>query len=137
VKPLRRLWFIRSRFPRRLPFQYGRTATIKPRPRASFLERLGRTVLLQLGGTEVDTSADRQLIRGHNLVGAVRLQFVRPAYFENHSGEHAKVLSVQSDLDIPQRRKQNTGQQNVAGPNVAWQNVMWQNVVWQNVELAA
>ncbi|CAI6027852.1 unnamed protein product [Clonostachys chloroleuca] len=65
------------------------------------LNSLGVQFFSSLEGLEVVTSADRQLIRGHNLVGAVHLQFVRPAYFENHGGEHAKVLGVQSDLDIP------------------------------------
>lgn len=45
-------------------------------------------------------SADRQLIRGHNLAGAVRLQFVRPAYFNNQGGEHVELLDEQNDLDI-------------------------------------
>ncbi|CAI6101425.1 unnamed protein product [Clonostachys chloroleuca] len=66
-----------------------------------FLNALGVQFFSSLEGLEVTTSADRQLIRGHNLVGAVRLQFMRPVYFDEHGGEHAEVLSVQSDLDIP------------------------------------
>ncbi|RYO83312.1 hypothetical protein DL764_009473 [Monosporascus ibericus] len=65
------------------------------------LNALGVQFFSSLEGLEVITSPDRQLIRGHNLVGAVRLQFVRPAYFNDQGGEHAEVLDGQSDLDIP------------------------------------
>jgi hypothetical protein len=45
-----------------------------------------------LEGLEIVTSGDRQLIRGHNLVGAVRLQFAGPGFFEDERGEHREVL---------------------------------------------
>ncbi|KAG7424384.1 hypothetical protein Forpi1262_v014400 [Fusarium oxysporum f. sp. raphani] len=47
------------------------------------------------------TSSDRQLIRGHNLVGAVRLQFARPAFFDDEAGEHSEVLSGIDGIDVP------------------------------------
>ncbi|KAH7110460.1 hypothetical protein EDB81DRAFT_927053 [Dactylonectria macrodidyma] len=65
------------------------------------LNPLGVQFFSNLEGLEVITSADRQLIRGHNLVGAVRLQFIRPTYFDEQGGEHAELLDWQNDLDIP------------------------------------
>ncbi|KAH7125010.1 hypothetical protein B0J13DRAFT_531274 [Dactylonectria estremocensis] len=65
------------------------------------LNPLGIQFFSSLEGLEVITSADRQLIRGHNLVGAVRLQFVRPTYFDEQGGEHAELLDGRNDLDIP------------------------------------
>ncbi|KAH7303746.1 hypothetical protein B0I35DRAFT_344072, partial [Stachybotrys elegans] len=66
------------------------------------LNALGVQFFSSLECVEVITSADRQHIRGHNLVGAVRLQFVRPPYFEDKGGEHAELLDLQnSELDIP------------------------------------
>ncbi|KAH8654886.1 hypothetical protein BGZ61DRAFT_541227 [Ilyonectria robusta] len=65
------------------------------------LNALGVQFFSSLEGLEVITSADRQLIRGHNLAGAVRLQFVRPAYFDDEGGEHAALLDGQNDIDIP------------------------------------
>lgn len=47
------------------------------------------------------TSSDRQLIRGHNLVGAVRLQFARPAFFDDEAGEHREVLNSLDGIDVP------------------------------------
>ncbi|KAK7428384.1 hypothetical protein QQZ08_005141 [Neonectria magnoliae] len=64
------------------------------------LNPLGVQFFSSLEGLEVITSADRQLIRGHNLVGAVRLQFVRPTYFDEQGGEHVELLDGRNDLDI-------------------------------------
>ncbi|KAH7118228.1 hypothetical protein B0J13DRAFT_458536 [Dactylonectria estremocensis] len=65
------------------------------------LNPLGVQFFSSLEGLELITSTDRQFIRGQNLVGAVRLQFVRPTYFDDQGGEHAELLDGQSDLHIP------------------------------------
>jgi len=64
------------------------------------LNPLRAQFLSSLDGLEITTSADRQLIRGHNLVGAVRLQFVKPSYFDDETGEHGEVLDGVNGIDI-------------------------------------
>ncbi|KAH7461130.1 hypothetical protein FOMA001_g19196 [Fusarium oxysporum f. sp. matthiolae] len=65
------------------------------------LNPLGVQFFSSLEGLEMATSSDRQLIRGHNLVGAVRLQFARPAFFDDEAGEHSEVLSGIDGIDVP------------------------------------
>jgi hypothetical protein len=65
------------------------------------LNSLGVQFFSSIEGLEITTSADRQLIRGHNLVGAVQLQFVKPSFFEDESGEHKELLSWADGIDVP------------------------------------
>ncbi|KAJ3568907.1 hypothetical protein NPX13_g6263 [Xylaria arbuscula] len=65
------------------------------------LNPLGVQFFSSLEGLEVTSSVDRQLIRGHNLVGAVRLQFVRPSFFDDDGGEHGEVLDEIDGIDVP------------------------------------
>ncbi|KAI1357234.1 hypothetical protein F5Y08DRAFT_353313 [Xylaria arbuscula] len=65
------------------------------------LNPLGVQFFSSLEGIEITTSPDRQLIRGHNLVGAVRLQFVRPSFFDNGAGEHGELLDKIDGIDVP------------------------------------
>ncbi len=70
---------------------------------------LGQSALTSLGvqffssfeGLEIISSTDRQLIRGHNLVGAVQLQFVRPSFFDDGAGEHGELLDEIDGIDVP------------------------------------
>ncbi|KAH8747602.1 hypothetical protein F5883DRAFT_437089 [Diaporthe sp. PMI_573] len=65
------------------------------------LNPLGVQFFSSLEGLEIATSGDRQLIRGHNLVGAVRLQFGKPGFFDDEAGEHREVLSSIDGIDLP------------------------------------
>ncbi|KAH7119309.1 hypothetical protein EDB81DRAFT_76200 [Dactylonectria macrodidyma] len=65
------------------------------------LNPLGVQFFSSLEGLEMATYGDRQLIRGHNLVGAVRLQFARPAFFDEEAGEHREVLNSLDGIDVP------------------------------------
>jgi hypothetical protein len=65
------------------------------------LNPLGVLFFSSLEGLEIVSSTDRQLIRGHNLVGAVRLQFIRPSFFEDGAGEHGELLDEIDGIDVP------------------------------------
>ncbi|KAJ3526364.1 hypothetical protein NM208_g11225 [Fusarium decemcellulare] len=65
------------------------------------LNPLGVQFFSSLEGLEMATSSDRQLIRGHNLVGAVRLEFARPAFFDDEAGEHREILNGLDGIDVP------------------------------------
>ncbi|KAM5353078.1 hypothetical protein ACJZ2D_017040 [Fusarium nematophilum] len=65
------------------------------------LNPLGVQFFSSLEGLEIASSADRQLIRGHNLVGAARLQFVRASFFDDGAGEHGEVLDEIDGIDVP------------------------------------
>ncbi|KAM4063866.1 hypothetical protein HRG_006965 [Hirsutella rhossiliensis] len=65
------------------------------------LNPLGVQFFSSLEGLEIASSTDRQLIRGHNLVGAVRLQFVRPSFFDDGAGEHGELLDEIDGVDVP------------------------------------
>lgn len=65
------------------------------------LNPLGVQFFSNLEGLEITSSADRQLIRGHNLVGAVRLQFVRASFFDDGAGEHGALLDETDGIDVP------------------------------------
>jgi hypothetical protein len=66
-----------------------------------YLNPLGVQFFTSLEGLEIISSAGRQLIRGHNLVGAARLQFVRPNFFNDEAGEHGELLSDNDGIDVP------------------------------------
>ncbi|CAI6091562.1 unnamed protein product [Clonostachys chloroleuca] len=65
------------------------------------LNPLGVQFFSSLGGVEITSSTDRQLIRGQNLVGAARLQFVRPSFFGDGRGEHGRLLEEADGIDVP------------------------------------
>ncbi|KAI0970195.1 hypothetical protein F4678DRAFT_480436 [Xylaria arbuscula] len=65
------------------------------------LNPLGVQFFSSLKGIKLTTSPDRQLIRGHNLVGAVRLQFARPGFFNNEAEEHEEVVNGVDGIDVP------------------------------------
>jgi len=65
------------------------------------LNPLGVQLFSSLEGLEIVTSGDRQLVRGHNLVGAVRLQFAKPGFFDDEAGEHREVLNSMDGVDLP------------------------------------
>lgn len=65
------------------------------------LNPLGVQFFSNLEGLEITSSADRQLIRGHNLIGAVRLQFVRASFFDDGAGEHGALLDETDGIDVP------------------------------------
>lgn len=65
------------------------------------LNPLGVQFFSSLEGVEITASPDRQLIRGHNLVGAVRLQFARPGFFDDETGEHGGLLDGADGIDVP------------------------------------
>ncbi|KAJ3572624.1 hypothetical protein NPX13_g4987 [Xylaria arbuscula] len=64
------------------------------------LNPLGVQFFSSLEGIEITTSPDRQLIRGHNLVGAVRLQFARPGFFDDEAGEHGEIVDGVDGIDV-------------------------------------
>ncbi|KAG7423449.1 Zinc finger BED domain-containing protein RICESLEEPER 2 [Fusarium oxysporum f. sp. raphani] len=65
------------------------------------LSPLGVQFFSSLEGLEIASSTDRQLIRGHNLIGAVRLQFVKASFFDGGAGEHGEVLDEIDGIDVP------------------------------------
>ncbi|KAI8396529.1 hypothetical protein FOFC_21077 [Fusarium oxysporum] len=65
------------------------------------LSPLGVQFFSSLEGLEIASSTDRQLIRGHNLIGAVRLQFVKASFFDEEAGEHGEVLDQIDGIDVP------------------------------------
>ncbi|KAH7125012.1 hypothetical protein B0J13DRAFT_511312 [Dactylonectria estremocensis] len=65
------------------------------------LNPLGIQFFSSLEGLEITSSTDRQLIRGHNLVGAARLQFVRASFFDDGAGEHGELLDEIDGIDVP------------------------------------
>ncbi|KJZ68592.1 hypothetical protein HIM_12012 [Hirsutella minnesotensis 3608] len=65
------------------------------------LNPLGVQFFSSLEGLEITSSTGRQLIRGHNLVGAVRLQFVGPSFFDDRAGEHGQLLDEIDGVDVP------------------------------------